>query len=224
MIAKKIKAFLFDMDGVLYDSMPLHEMSWKETFKSIGVDYPTEMIYMNEGRPGRETIVEVFSDILNKTPDRNTIEELYSKKTEIMNTMGTAKLMEGMPEIVEYLHQKNFQLCVVTGSSQKSLIEYINHNYNDRFNDSFVTGEDVKRGKPDPEPYLKALQLTGCNADEAIVIENAPLGVKSSKAAGIYTLAINTGKLKNEVLSSAGADKVFENSADMQDWLMKKFN
>ncbi|MFB6316955.1 HAD family hydrolase [Saccharicrinis sp. FJH54] len=224
MNVNNINAFLFDMDGVLYNSMPLHEKSWKETFKTINVDYPTEMIYMNEGRPGRETIVEVFKDILNETPDQNTIEELYARKTELMNEMGKADLIAGMPEIIEFLHDRSFNLCVVTGSSQKSLINYINHHYNNRFKDSFITGEDVERGKPAPEPYHKALSLMGCKASEAIVIENAPLGVQAAKAAGIFTVAVNTGKLKNKTLSEAGADIVFDSAIQLREWLRDTFS
>lgn len=212
------------MDGVLFDSMPLHEKSWQETFKSIGIDYPSDMVYLNEGRPGRETIVEVFDTIKNTIPSGNTIEELYQKKTAIMNSYGSAGIIKGMPEIVSHLDRKNYQLCVVTGSSQKSLLNRVNTNYNNSFKDAFITGKDVKKGKPDPEPYLKALQLTGSKNVEALVIENAPLGIKSAKAAGIFTLAINSGKLKAHILVDAGADVVFENTLDLLQWFQDHLN
>lgn len=219
MNANQIKSILFDMDGVLYDSMPLHEKSWKAAFKTINVDYPTEMIYMNEGRPGRETIVEVFNALLNQTPDKETVENLYQTKSRIMESMGRAGLIDGMETVVERLNEKNYVLCVVTGSSQKSLLNYVNHHYNGRFDSNFITGEDVSKGKPDPEPYLKALKMTGSDPGEAIVIENAPLGIKAAKAAGIYTLALNSGKLKRMALEDAGADVVFDDSDELIKWI-----
>jgi beta-phosphoglucomutase-like phosphatase (HAD superfamily) len=69
-----------------------------------------------------------------------------------------------------------------------------------------VTAYDVERGKPDPEPYLMALRKGGLAPDEAVVVENAPLGVQSAVAAGIYTIAVNTGPLDDRVLLDAGAD------------------
>ena len=71
-----------------------------------------------------------------------------------------------------------------------------------------VTGFDVKRGKPDPEPYLMGLQKAGIRAGEAIVVENAPLGVESAHGAGIFTIAANTGPLEDSLLRDAGADIV----------------
>jgi beta-phosphoglucomutase-like phosphatase (HAD superfamily) len=71
-----------------------------------------------------------------------------------------------------------------------------------------VTAFDVKHGKPHPEPYLMGLEKAGVSASEAIVIENAPLGVEAAHAAGIYTIAVNTGPLSPKVLLDAGADIV----------------
>jgi len=78
-----------------------------------------------------------------------------------------------------------------------------------------VTGFDVKLGKPYPEPYLKGLQKAGIKPEEGIVIENAPLGVQSGHAAGIFTIAANTGPLADEVLKNAGADIVLPGMMDV---------
>ena len=72
-----------------------------------------------------------------------------------------------------------------------------------------VSSFNVKRGKPYPDPYLLALEKGGFKANEAIVVENAPLGVTAGVAAGLFTIAANTGPLKDEVLSEAGASLVF---------------
>ena len=77
----------------------------------------------------------------------------------------------------------------------------------DRFAD-VVSGDQVTHGKPHPEPYLMGLQRAGVEAAEAVVVENAPLGVEAAHAAGIFTYAINTGPLPDSVLWQAGADCV----------------
>jgi beta-phosphoglucomutase-like phosphatase (HAD superfamily) len=79
--------------------------------------------------------------------------------------------------------------------------------------DLMVTAFDVKHGKPHPEPYLMGLEKAGITAEQAMVVENAPLGVQSAKGAGIYTIAVNTGPLPDKVLYDAGADIVFPNHA-----------
>lgn len=82
-----------------------------------------------------------------------------------------------------------------------------------------VTAFDVKYGKPNPEPYLMGLEKAGVKADEAIVVENAPLGVTAGVAAGLFTIAANTGPLKDEVLSDAGASLVYPSmQALCDDW------
>jgi len=78
-----------------------------------------------------------------------------------------------------------------------------------------VTAFDVKKGKPFPEPYLKALKKSGVNPWEAVVVENAPLGVEAAKAAGLFTIAVNTGPLEKEVLTNSGADVVLENMEEL---------
>ena len=78
-----------------------------------------------------------------------------------------------------------------------------------------VTAYDVKYGKPHPEPYLMGLQKAGVAANEAIVIENAPMGVEAGVAAGIFTIAVNTGPLPDQVLLDRGANLLFPNMATL---------
>ena len=99
---------------------------------------------------------------------------------------------------------------VVTGSGQTSLLERLNSNFPDIFKpEVMVTAFDVKHGKPHPEPYLMALQKGNLQPNEAIVIENAPLGVRAAVDAGIFTIAVNTGPLADEVLLNEGANLLF---------------
>ena len=80
-----------------------------------------------------------------------------------------------------------------------------------------VTAFDVKHGKPHPEPYLMALKKGGFKANEAIVVENAPLGVKSAVAAGVFTIAVNTGPLDDSILLNEGANLLFPSMMSLAD-------
>lgn len=99
---------------------------------------------------------------------------------------------------------------VVTGSGQRPLINRLMKDFGDYLDEShIVTAYDVKHGKPNPDPYLMGLQKAGnLKPWEAIVVENAPLGVKAGVAARIFTIAVNTGPLPDDVLKREGADLV----------------
>ena len=115
---------------------------------------------------------------------------------------------------------------VVTGSGQLSLLERLEHHYPGMFHkELMVTAFDVKYGKPNPEPYLMALKKGGIKADEAVVVENAPLGVEAGHNANIFTIAVNTGPLNGQVLLDAGADLLFPSMQALNDtWDMMTEN
>ena len=184
---KKLKAVLFDMDGVLFDSMPYHSEAWHKVMKSHGLTLSREEAYMHEGRTGASTINIVFQRELGREATQEEIESIYQEKSVLFNSYPEAKRMPGAWELLP---------MVVTGSGQLSLLERLEHNYPGMFRkELMVTAFDVKYGKPNPEPYLMALKKGGLKADEAIVVENAPLGVEAGHNAGIFTIAVNTGPL-----------------------------
>ncbi len=208
---KIIKAVLFDMDGVLYDSMKNHSFTWQESFKKWGINFPLYDSYMNEGRTGESTIRMAFKEHLNREPSAEEITELYDYKTQLMEKAPTAEIFPYMQDVVMRTINSGIKAIVVTGSRQPILLERLKEDYSISSED-IISGFDVKHGKPHPEPYLLGLEKAGCLASEAIVIENAPMGVESAVAAGIYTIALNTGILKSDELSSRGAQMVFPNT------------
>ena len=124
--------------------------------------------------------------------------------------------MPGALETLKAVKAKGLKIVLVTGSAQTSLLEKLEHSYPGFFQqDLMVTGFDVKLGKPYPEPYLKGLQKAGIKPEEGIVVENAPLGVQAGHAAGIFTIAANTGPLDDAILKNAGADIVLPGMMDV---------
>lgn len=123
--------------------------------------------------------------------------------------------MPGAAKMVSTLMHNHIQPVLVTGSSQGSLIKRLQYDYPNAFVEPYrISGEDVKLGKPSPEPYLMGLMRANVAPNEAIVIENAPLGVQAGVAAGVFTIAVNTGPIPAEELYRAGADLVFESMPD----------
>lgn len=205
-----IKSVLFDMDGVLLDSMPYHSDAWHKVMKAHGLNLSREEAYMHEGRTGAGTINILYQRELGRDATQEEIENIYKEKSIEFNTHPQAERMTGAWELLQKVKASGLTPTVVTGSGQLSLLDKLEHHFPDMFRQELmVTAFDVKYGKPHPEPYLMALKKGGLQPDEAIVIENAPLGVESGHKAGIFTIAVNTGPLDGQVLLDAGADLLF---------------
>ncbi len=216
-----IKAVFFDMDGVLYDSMPNHEYSWCKAFEAEGIAFRPEEAYANEGRTAKGTINLVFNRVLGHDATEEDVERIYAHKTELMHQCKQPPMLPSMQELLRELPTLGVEVYVVTGSRQPSLVGKLHEAFGIS-KETLVCGADVKKGKPDPEPYLMALERTGFAADECMVVENAPLGVMSGKAAGLTVWAVNTGKLPDEVLTEKGADCLFHTTTELADALTKK--
>ena len=223
---KKLKAVLFDMDGVLFDSMPYHSEAWHKVMKSHGLTLSREEAYMHEGRTGASTINIVFQRELGREATQEEIESIYQEKSVLFNSYPEAKPMPGAWKKQKKVKKDGLIPMVVTGSGQLSLLERLEHHYPGMFHkELMVTAFDVKYGKPNPEPYLMALKKGGIKADEAVVVENAPLGVEAGHNAGIFTIAVNTGPLNGQVLLDAGADLLFPSMQALNDtWDMMTEN
>ena len=127
--------------------------------------------------------------------------------------------MPGILSLMEQIAADSISIGVVTGSGQKPLINRILRDFGKYVTiNNITTAYDVKRGKPNPDPYLMGLQKAGnLQPSEAMVVENAPLGVRAGVAAGIYTIAVNTGPLPDQVLLDAGANILFPTMQSLSD-------
>lgn len=205
-----LKAILFDMDGVLYDSMKWHAMTWKMTMDEFNIESTAEEFYLYEGQVGRNTINQLFIREKGHEATPEEKDTIYKYKTKLFSQYNDGSLIPYAYDFVKTADNQGYTPIIVTGSGQPSLLEKIESNFPGLFTkEHMVTAFDVKYGKPHPEPYLMGLEKGGNLApNQAIVVENAPLGVQAAVAAGIFTIAINTGPLPDQVLADAGADIV----------------
>ena len=219
-----MRAYFFDMDGVLLDSMPNHALAWEEVMKQYDLPFTAYDCYLNEGRTGESVIREAMwkARSCDATPDE--IKIIYAEKSALFNTLaqqsGGTPMIPNVAEVLRYIASCGDQIWVVTGSGMRSLIDNLNTVLPPMFQqDRMITAFDVVKGKPDPEPYLKAWERSGLPKEQCFVIENAPLGVRSGKAAGLTVYAVNTGILTREDLLQAGADQVFDSMTELLDFL-----
>lgn len=201
---------LFDMDGVLFDSMPAHARSWLETADAYGLPMTEEDVYMFEGQTGRQSIDILIHRRYARPATEQEMTEIYAHKTELFVRYNAGDLIRGAEDLVRQMRE--LDRVLVTGSSQRSLIDKVQSAYPDAFSaDRLITGLDVQQGKPHPEPYLKGMERVGARAEECIVIENAPSGARSAREAGAFVLVVNTGPLADDILYKYGADIVCPN-------------
>ena len=211
----RLKAVLFDMDGVLFNSMPYHADAWHTVMERHGLHLSREEAYMHEGRTGAATINIVYQRQYGKDATPEMIESIYAEKSEEFNRHPEPERMPGAWEVLQKIKAEGLTPVLVTGSGQHSLLDRLAHNFPGMFQrERMVTAFDVKYGKPNPEPYLIALKKGGFKPNEALVIENAPLGVQAGVAAGIFTIAVNTGPLHDNVLLNEGANLLFHSMPD----------
>lgn len=204
-----IRAVLFDMDGVIYDSMPNHASSWAKVMQSFGFKMSVAEAYMHEGRKGDETI-SMISRREGKDVSEDERKRIYQKKTELFGLNPVVLPMKGSLELLHKVTGSGLFVMLVTGSGQPSLLERLNFDFPNVFTrERMITSFDVNNGKPHPEPYLKALQKGNLKPDETIVIENAPLGIEAARAAGLFVVAVNTGPLPDSILIDSGANILF---------------
>lgn len=228
----ELRAAMFDMDGVLFDSMKNHAHCWHETMKHYGLDLPEWEAYMHEGRTGAATVNIVSLRQRGYEASQQEVEEIYKYKSDLFNTCPKALRMPGAYETLVKVKESGVVPMVVTGSGQKTLLERLNRNFPDIFTpELMVTAYDVKYGKPNPEPYLMGMEKfskhinikdaakgdASLSPNNFVVVENAPLGVEAGVAAGVFTIAVNTGPLPDDALLTPGANLLFHSMQDLCD-------
>ena len=216
---RSIKAVFFDQDGVLYNSMPYHATSWAWAMTKHGMPYTPEECYRNEGRTSTGVIQEYHERIFGTPASPELIEAIYADKSARFTEMtgGFPGIIPDVDKVLQWLHEQGIQCWVVTGSGQRNLINALNETFDHVFT-GIISSFDVTKGKPDPEPYLKAWERSGFKKEECVVVENAPLGVRAAKAAGLFTIAVNTGPLPDSDLYDEHADIVLPDMQALLAW------
>jgi len=192
------KAFLFDFDGVIANTMHDNHRAWYNALKPFGIELIKEEYFILEGIKARE-VAKIFLNKVGKDTEKN-IEKVVSSKEEQYLKIMNFSLYPGVKEILKKLKNKNIKTAIVTGASKnrflKSIEEIKDYNFTDLFNE-IITADHYDKGKPNPEPYLAAVNKLGLKPEECLVIENAPLGITSAKNAKIKIIAICSTLDKN---------------------------
>lgn len=185
---KDFMAVLFDFDGVLVDSMEDNFLAWKRAFKEYGVCIEKEDYFPLEGMK----LIEIAKTIGNKF---DIGEKWYEKIVKLKNKYylenHSFSFYQGVIELVDSLKEKGTLLAIISASPREKLNKTVPEEFLKKF-DTIVSGDDLAKGKPFPDPYLKAIEDLSLSPKNCVVVENSPLGIKSAKTAGIYCIAISS--------------------------------
>ena len=203
MIATRCSALLFDLDGVLIDSTPAVARVWTRWAVEHGFD-PETVVHKAHGRPSRITIRELLP---NSDIDR---EDREVERWEMEDLDGVV-LLPGAGQLLNSLPPERWTIAT---SCTRALAEVRLRAAGLPIPKTMITSSDVKIGKPDPEPYLKAAAKLGFAASDCVVVEDAASGVRAGKAAGARVIAFLTTMTRRD-LEDAGADWIVQNCADV---------
>lgn len=221
--AGPFKAVLFDMDGILYDSMPLHCRAWKAMCDEYGIEATNDEFFAYEGRTGASTIDILIRRQWGRPSTEDEARNMYAVKSRNFKTYNEPPMMGGAARAAAIASQRAISV-LVTGSGQKSILDRLERDYPGVFPpERRVTAADTVHGKPHPEPFFKGMQRACAEPECCIAIDNAPLGVESASRAGAFTIGVRTGPLEPGSLSAAGADieiDSMELCADLLDCLL----
>jgi beta-phosphoglucomutase len=214
-----VKVIIFDLDGVLVNSMPTHFKAWKAAFAEIaGLDVAERDVYLLEGMRGMELVEKIFEQ--KDFSDHSLVRKVHDEKSQIFKSIRSSEPFEGVREMIDDIKCAK---AVVSGSTKKDVETILEEAFGRSKFDAIITADDIKKGKPDPSAFLEALKQTKASPKDAVVVENAPLGAKAAKNAGIacYVALNNTPLGKSDFEGIVHQERIFEKTGQLRKVLCK---
>ena len=195
-----IKAILFDLDGVIVDSLHYHYLAWDHMFKKIGGSVTEESIYLTEGMNSFEILPLFLKQFNAELPAEHHQKFIEDKRNYFRQIAKLTYYPMAFETIVE-LKKRGYTTALVTACARKNMERSIDSERQKLF-DFIISGDEVTHSKPSPDPYLITQKTLGLDVSECAVVENAPLGIESAKNAGMICIAVET-TLGREYLQKA---------------------
>jgi beta-phosphoglucomutase len=195
-----IKGILFDLDGVIVNTLHYHYLAWQHMFSRYGGTVNEHTVLLHEGRASRE-IMPILMAEAGVTIPESAWPQFIEVKRAYYRSIVHVSYYEGAFDVIDRLKQRGFKAALVTACAQKNMEHSLNSEQQSHFN-FIITGDEVPRAKPFPDPYLAAARQLGLEPAECLVVENAPLGIESAKNAGMICIAVET-TLGREYLGEA---------------------
>ncbi len=217
--AQPARALLFDLDGVVVDSMPMHLQTWQKVLAPLGLELTAEDLYPLEGVPTECTAQLLTERLLGSPCSADEAGRLAEIKREFFRRDFRPALVAGMGPLLHDLQGRGYRLGLVTGSARQVAEQVLEPTGMAGLFETMVTGDEVAEGKPAPEPYQTAAERLDLLPDQCLVVENAPLGIQAARTAGMRCVALQT-TLPAERLEAAGAEQTFATVPALHTWFL----
>ena len=217
-----IQTDIFDMDGVIVDTEPVHRYAYYQQFEELNIEVPEAMYTSFTGFSTRNT----FQTLKEQFQLEQEVEDLIQRKRKLFNeafdTKKDLELLEGVRTLIEDLHQNGIQLILASSASKVTIDRVFNRFGLHDFFTHIVSGEDFPKSKPHPAIFEHAASLSIASKENCIVIEDSTNGVKAAKAAGMYCVGYESEHSKDQNLDEA--DKVITHFKELNADLVKILN
>ncbi|HKX85409.1 MAG TPA: HAD family hydrolase [Flavobacterium sp.] len=198
-----IKTVIFDMDGVIVDTEPVHKYAYDQHFRELNIEVPAEMYATFTGNSTRN----VFQKLKESFQLEHDVEDLILRKRHLFNeafdTKPDLELIEGVLVLIQDLHQNGMQLILASSASKSTINRVFNRFDLNQYFTHKISGEDFPKSKPHPAIFLHAASLSEAPKSECIVIEDSTNGIIASKAADIICIGYDSENSKHQDLSLA---------------------
>ncbi|MEO9967885.1 MAG: beta-phosphoglucomutase family hydrolase [Reichenbachiella sp.] len=186
-IPVEAKGLIFDLDGTLIDSMPIHHAAYNYVLESYGIQYPKETFYSRGGIPTRDTLMMIAKE--NGIEGFNLEQALEDKRTYVERHMDQVKLIRPVFDVVEKYHGV-LPMAIGTGSNRKVVEDVFERFGLDDYFTHSVSATEVHQYKPHPETFLKCASLLGIQPNDCVVFEDGKPGMQAAVAAGMMVIDV----------------------------------
>ena len=218
-----LKAIIFDMDGVLVNSEPLHRKAYFNMFEEFNLNVSNRLYESFTGK-STSAICKELCKIFDLSISHEKL--MFSKRKHfktIFDNDPEFQMIDGALNLIKNYFYNNLTLILASSASMTNINRIFKKFDLDKFFKAKISGADLKESKPNPEIFIKAAKLSGFNKSECIVIEDSTNGIIASKSAGIYCIGYNSPNSKNQNYDNA--DLVISNFNNIRfDYLNKNFN
>ncbi|WNM18239.1 HAD family hydrolase [Flavobacterium capsici] len=217
-----IQTVIFDMDGVIVDTEPVHHYAYHEHFKQLNIEISPEMYSSFTGN-STKNIFQRLKDEFNLAED---VETLVNTKRNLFNDAFDSKedlyLLDGVEDLIKDLHQNGMQLVLASSSAKVTINRIFNRFKLHQYFTHIVSGEDFPKSKPHPAIFQHAAMISNTSVENCIVIEDSTNGVLAAKAAGIYCIGYDSFHSKMQDYSKA--DEVITNFNELNYIRIRQIN
>ena len=198
-----LKAVIFDMDGVIVNSEPLHHLAYKKMFEEFKLEVSNSLYESFTGQ-STHSICKQLCEIFNLNDAPNLLVQSKRKHFKVIFDNDTSfQMIDGALELIQDYFDNKITLVLASSASMTN-IDRIFQKFNlNKYFKSKISGADLKESKPNPEIFVKAAKLTGHSKEECIVIEDSTNGIVAAKSAGIYCVGYNSFNSKNQNYDNA---------------------